>query len=371
MKWALKVRGMLVDAKSRWQKRMYIYRLNQQRVSVPKSKIVVSYGAENGAMLEKGTSLTGGRVKLAYLQKRYPHNGKHYNILYLVSSALPAHAMELVNWAKKRGVTVFLNQNGVAYPAWTDNYQTINNELSQILCQADVVLYQSQFCKDAADKFASKCAHQWDILYNCADTDIFRCDVRQPKDVTTLLVAGTHYQRERVTLPLYVLKQLLDDGLAVTLNIVGRLAWENADSEVQELIRQLGLVSSVKISGTYTQVEAPAIYADADILLHLKYKDPCPNVLVEAMACGLPIIGSASGGVPELIGESAGVALPVLDRWDQMQYPEIEGIKDAVLKVLRDMSIFSHASRRRAEELFSEKQWIGRHEKLFAQHIVR
>ena len=33
----------------------------------------------------------------------------------------------------------------------------------------------------------------------------------------------------------------------------------------------------------------------------LKYKDPCPSYLVEAMSCGLPILYSNSGGLPEIV----------------------------------------------------------------------
>ena len=40
----------------------------------------------------------------------------------------------------------------------------------------------------------------------------------------------------------------------------------------------------------------------------LKYKDPCPNSVIEAMSCGLPILYSNSGGLPELVNNRCGVA---------------------------------------------------------------
>ena len=38
----------------------------------------------------------------------------------------------------------------------------------------------------------------------------------------------------------------------------------------------------------------------------LKYKDPCPNSVIEAMSCGLPILYSNSGGLPELVNNGCG-----------------------------------------------------------------
>ena len=44
----------------------------------------------------------------------------------------------------------------------------------------------------------------------------------------------------------------------------------------------------------------------AHLLLHTKVKDPCPSAVIEAMACGLPVVYPASGGTVELVGDEAG-----------------------------------------------------------------
>src|SRR5580658_3594534 len=70
------------------------------------------------ALTPDGAGLVhGGRVKLLHLAEEFPAT-PGFNILYLVSSAPPRFALELVDWAQKRGVKVAWNQNGVAYPAW-------------------------------------------------------------------------------------------------------------------------------------------------------------------------------------------------------------------------------------------------------------
>lgn len=51
---------------------------------------------------------------------------------------------------------------------------------------------------------------------------------------------------------------------------------------------------------------------DSDLYLSFSYRDACPNVVVEAMAHGLPVVGIGSGGVPDIVG-AAGVLLPTND----------------------------------------------------------
>ena len=59
---------------------------------------------------------------------------------------------------------------------------------------------------------------------------------------------------------------------------------------------------SIRFLGAYNASKAPAIYQAADAYLMMKYNDPCPNTVLEALASGLPVLYSASGGVPELVG---------------------------------------------------------------------
>ena len=183
----------------------YKRQLKRKNVDITNDAIRLSYGPEMGAVLNEGGVVTGGKVKLTHLHEQYPHQETRFNILYLVSSALPKHAVMLVRWAKNYGVKVVLNQNGVAYPGWTDDYQAINAELQEILTASDLVLYQSRFCKESADRFAGKPTARWEIVNNCVDIEHFKPSNRQGNGSIMLLVAGTHRQRERVVLPLYIL----------------------------------------------------------------------------------------------------------------------------------------------------------------------
>jgi glycosyltransferase involved in cell wall biosynthesis len=73
-------------------------------------------------------------------------------------------------------------------------------------------------------------------------------------------------------------------------------------ARVGQWARELKLQDHVTFTGSYTQQQAVDIYRGADVLLHTQYNDACPSVVLEAMACGLPVVYSNSGGVGELVG---------------------------------------------------------------------
>src|SRR5206468_10667956 len=117
--------------------------------------------------------------------------------------------------------------------------------------------------------------------------------------------------------------------------------------------------------GTYTQAAAPDVFRSADVLLHTKYNDPCPGLVVEAMACGLPVVYSSSGGVPELVGQDAGIGLPAPLDWERQHPPEPEALAEAVIQVVDRLEDYREAARRRAVEAFDSRPWIARHLEVF------
>lgn len=98
----------------------------------------------------------------------------------------------------------------------------------------------------------------------------------------------------------------LDPGLSFRLRIVGDGPLAGALSG--ELAR-LGLDEVVELTGYVPYGDALlAIYESADVFLHVSHTEGLPQVLIEAMAVGLPIVGTAVGGVPALL-EPAGAPL--------------------------------------------------------------
>lgn len=320
----------------------------------------LSYGR---ALPPPGDEASGGLVKFQRLQEAFPPAGRDFNLLYLGSNTLPRTRRPLLALARRRRIPVAWNQDGVAYPGWHGpGWRRANEPMARGLAQAAHVFYQSAFCKLSADEFLGEPRGSWEILYNAVDTDAFVPAASRPERPLTLLLGGNQYQRYRYETALRTLALLPEARLVVS----GRLSWSgDAPAEARALAGGLGVESRIEHSGPYRQADAPRLYARADILLHTKVNDPCPNVVVEALACGLPVVYAASGGVPELVGGSAGIGVPVESTWERDAPADPSALAQAVRDVHAELPARSAAARERAVGALDLKAWIGRHREVF------
>ena len=87
------------------------------------------------------------------------------------------------------------------------------------------------------------------------------------------------------------------------------------------------------------------------------------------MACGLPVIYSASGGVPELVGKHAGVGIAAPKDWEVTHPPSGEAIAQAIDAIMQSYSIFSSSARSCAVGYFDLSPWLERHRQVFTSLI--
>ena len=71
---------------------------------------------------------------------------------------------------------------------------------------------------------------------------------------------------------------------------------------IEALARQLGLADRVRLLGRLTQESLPGIYGAADLLVHPSLREGWPNVLLESMACGTPVLATNFDSVGEIVG---------------------------------------------------------------------
>ena len=319
-----------------------------------------------GHVLDDGRPVHGGAVKLLPLRKAFGGDEEAFGILYAVSSSPPQVAAELFSCCRQRGIRIVWNQNGVAYPAWAGSEsEQFNAPMRRLRGQADFVVYQSEFCKTSAERFLGPCATPSEILYNPVDTSVFYPGPKRELGPVRLLAAGTHGTRDRVTCVLDALGEIRAGGIDAELTVAGRFQWLRGEEDFAGQVSRLGMTKSVRRIARFSQADAPALYRGHHILLHPKYMDPCPTVVLEAMATGLPVVGSRSGGMPEIVPPDCGVLIDAPPDWDNRHTPSGNELADAVVGLLPNLSAAAAASRRNAEARFDVGKWIGAHARIF------
>ena len=326
-------------------------------------RVVVFYGHDR--VPAPGERAAGGTVKIQKLAARFPNTPVGFSLLYLGTTWLPRDLGPLLALVRRRGIPLVVNQDGVGYPGWAGaRTDEVNRPLRRALLAADHVLYQSEFSKRSADRFLGEPSGGWEILPNAVDIERFVPAGDPPDDGPVLLLGGDQTQAYRVELALRTLRVLHSTHPDARLLVTGRVVVDPAP-----LIAELGLRAHVELLGEYDQHDAPSVLRRAHVLLHTKMQDPCPTLVLEAMACGLPIAYAASGGTVELVGDAAGVGVPHLATWEREVPPDPEAMAEAVDRVLGDLRTYSAAARARAVGRFALTDWLERHTALFTELV--
>jgi UDP-glucose:(heptosyl)LPS alpha-1,3-glucosyltransferase len=116
-----------------------------------------------------------------------------------------------------------------------------------------------------------------------------------PGEVVGLMVAKNY--RLKGLDPLLQAAQMVrrQGGAALCLAVAG----SDRVGRYRRLAGRLGIADRVRFLGAYPEIRDA--YFAADFLVHPTFYDPCSLVVLEALACGLPVITSACNGAAELL----------------------------------------------------------------------
>ncbi len=139
------------------------------------------------------------------------------------------------------------------------------------------------------------------------------------------------------------------------------LAGDGPDRQLAEdIARDEGVLDRVRFLGEQEHVER--VLACADLFLLPSESESFGLAALEAMACGVPVVGTRAGGLPEVVDDGVTGALVGIG--------DVDAAADAATALLEDaprLRMMSAAARRVAEERFGLSAVVGRYEALYEE----
>ena len=274
--------------------------------------------------------------------------------------------------ARRRGIRVVQRLDGINWVQrvrWTGARYHLRAEYGNAILVlirgrfADRVIYQSQFIRKWWDDWYGVAKAPASVIINGVDLNVYSpngTDERPQDRYRMLLLEGSLAGG---------LNAGLFHGVAVAEKLSEKFPMEvvvagNVDDATQ---RKLQSKVPVKFLGTIPREQIPQLARSAHLMYCAEVNPPCPNSVIEALACGLPVIGFDSGSLKELVTDSAGRVVSYGANPWRLETPDIAALAVSAQAVLSKQEQFRRSARRRAEVEFGLDKMVDSYLKVLLE----
>jgi len=220
-----------------------------------------------------------------------------------------------VGWL--RGTPVIVNYRGGEARHYLE---TSARWVLPTLARASSLVVPSGFLREVFSDFGVSAR----VIPNIIDLDTFRPGESSPGEGLTLVVTRNLEAIYGLDTAIRAVALARERVPGIRLKIAGS---GPLLAELRELADSLGLGDAVTFMGRLERAEVVALYRDGDAMLNPARVDNMPNSVLEALACGLPVISTNVGGVPFIVedgrtallvdpDDAAAMAGAILALWD-------------------------------------------------------
>ena len=219
------------------------------------------------------------------------------------------------------------------------------------------IIYQSPFCEQRWNSVYGSLRKPVKIIFNGTDIAQFKPGAADPdlsSKIDFVLAEGSF--RYGMDFGLDVGAELavrLSERLErpVCMRVAGKTTPES-EKRIRDRLDDPGQNASVVFEGVCSREKLIGLEQEAAFFFSSEIHAACPNAVIEAMACGLPVVGFDTGALKDVTGD-AGIIVPYgTDPW-KLEKPVIGPLIDAAERVVRNNSEYRKAARLRAETEFS------------------
>ena len=273
--------------------------------------------------------------------------------------------------ARRRGIRIVQRLDGINWvhrARWAGLRYTVraiygNANLSFIRKRlADHVVYQSQFIKRWWEDWYRPARVPSSVIINGVDLERYTSEGlhERPSNHYRLLVVEGSLAGAQSSGLFHAahLAEFLSKKSKIELTVVGRVDGRSKNKLQNQTIFRL------QFMGTMAAKHIPWMMRSSHLLFSAEVNPPCPNSVIEALACGLPVAGFDTGSLAELVQGDAGRLVPYgANEW-KLERPDIPALTAAATEVLQDQPRFRKSARERARAEFDVDKMVDEYLKV-------
>jgi glycosyltransferase involved in cell wall biosynthesis len=147
-------------------------------------------------------------------------------------------------------------------------------------------------------------------IFCLRDKEVCRQKLAIPQNGTILLFVGRLLDLKGVTYLIEAARQLAEKQQEFTLYMVGE---GEQRQRYEEAVAEHHLSDHVRFVGSKGHHEIALWMGACDVFCLPSLREGCPNVVLEALSCGRPVVASRVGGIPDVVCEQSGVLVEPAD----------------------------------------------------------
>jgi colanic acid/amylovoran biosynthesis glycosyltransferase len=240
-----------------------------------------------------------------------------------------------------------------------DIYREVDHRvLARKMRDAQFTVTVSRYNVDFLKTVGNGSSGRIELIRNGIDLSRFRPAPRSPDGPFSILAVARLVEKKGLALLIQACRELRDRGLEFHCEIVGKGAQR---AQLERLIREWNLSAHVSLVGPLPQQEIVDRYHRAHVLVlpcivgEDGNRDGLPVSIVEALACGLPVISTDVTGIPEAVHDGRnGFVVPSGD---------VPALTAAIERLMLDRELrarLASAARTSVEEEFDERRTSAR-----------
>ena len=217
------------------------------------------------------------------------------------------------------------------------------------LKSADRVICYTEMEKDTLGNMLKIDSEKISVIPNGVDTDLFRPDPNNNKrsnqsNAITILWVGRFVRGKGVEYIIHAAKILVKEVPNLKILLIGD---GPSKGKIKSLIEKSNLKKNVIIKENVPNENMPEVYQKADIFVLPSLNEGVPKTLLEAMACGKPVIISEFPHLEELI-KNAGLTFPKGD---------VHALADRIMRLIRDKELAKELGNNGRNKIVEDHSW--------------